>query len=142
MTLTEEIIKFSGSISASIIEKHDIYELTTVVAQRKTFLSRQKLEYRAKFKIDDSSKVLKFTEMLKESGMGLSSGEISPGFGFKTETYNIRGKQREGTIDEQSNLFGKKYEYTFDYKAVRSKIEELARNAGYQFKYQITGIGL
>jgi hypothetical protein len=142
MTLTEEIIKFSESISASLREKHGIYDLTIIVARRKTFLSRQKLEYKAKFKIDDNSKVLKFTEMLKESGTGLSSGETSPGFGFKTETYNIRGKKREGTIAEQSTLFGKRYEYTFDFKTVRSKIEELAHNADYEFKYQITGIGL
>jgi hypothetical protein len=142
MTLTEEINKYSESISASLREKRGVYELTIIVAQRKAFLNRQKLEYKAKFKIDNNSKILSFTEMLKESGAGLSSGETSPGFGFKAETYNIRGKKREGTIEEQSNLFGKKYEYKFDFKAVRSKVEEFADNAGYHFKYQIFDIGL
>jgi hypothetical protein len=142
MTLKEDITRYSESISASLQEENGIYELTIIIAQRKAFLSRQKLEYKAKIRIDDYSRVLKFTELLKESGMGLSVGEASPGFGFKAEKYTVRGKMREGTIVEQSNLFGKKYEYTFDFKTVRSTIEELAVKAGYQFKYQITSIGL
>jgi hypothetical protein len=142
MVLAEEIKKFAVSIPAAIGENRGIYELSFIVAERKAFLTRQKLEYRAKFRIDDASRVLKFTEMLKESGAGLSSGETTPGFGFKAETYNTSSKAREGTIEEQSNLLGKKYEYKFDFKTIRPKIEEMAAKAGYQFKYQVTSIGL
>ena len=80
--------------------------------------------------------------MLIEAGSGLSSGGgfdggMSPGFGFKTESYNTMSGAREGNIEEQSNLFGKKFEYNFDYKDIRSKIEQVAKEAGYDFKYQI-----
>jgi hypothetical protein len=142
MILAEEIKQFVTNIPADINENRGIYEIAFTVAERKSFLTRQKLEYRAKFRIDDANRVLKFIEMLKESGAGLSSGETTPGFGFKTETYNTFNKAREGTIEEQSNLFGKKYEYKFDFKTIRPRIEETAAKADYQFKYQITSIGL
>ena len=140
MTIHDEIKKFTDSIHANLKEKRGVYEISLVIAERKAFLSKKKLEYQAKFRIDDNTKLLKFTELLKESGSGLSAGDA--GVGFKTETYSTRGKQREGTIEEQSNLFGKNYQYTFDFKTVRSRIEQLANEAGYQFSYQLTGIGL
>ena len=78
--------------------------------------------------------------MLKESGSGVNSGiDGSPaGFGFKTETYNTLTGARTGNITEQSELFGKKYNYSFDYSKVRAGIETTAIKAGYSFKYQIT----
>jgi hypothetical protein len=93
-------------------------------------------------KIDDSSKVVNFSEMLIEAGSGLSSGGgyddgMSTGFGFKTESYNTFGGARQGTIEEQSTLFGKDYSYQFDYKEIRSKIKEVVEQAGYKFEYQI-----
>ncbi len=61
----------------------------------------------------------------------------TPGFGIKTETYKTGGAGREGSIEQQSNLFGKKYEYKFDFKNLRSKIEEMAREEGYQFQLKL-----
>lgn len=83
--------------------------------------------------------------MLKESGYGLSGGGdfgSSPGFGFKKETYKTWGGAREGAIEEQSDLFGEKYSYNFDFKAIREAIEKKVQEAGFAFKYQITFIGL
>ncbi|MCJ7605091.1 MAG: hypothetical protein MUO19_03545 [Dehalococcoidales bacterium] len=142
MTFQQELKAFTQTIPAELKEKIGVYELSFVVAERKAFLSKQKLEYKAKFRIDDGKRLVKFTELLKESGSGLSSGDSSPGFGFKKETYRTKGKEREGSIEEQSNLFGKKYEYRFDFKTVRKTIEELAQNAGYEFAYQVTPFGL
>jgi hypothetical protein len=39
-------------------------------------------------------------------------------------------------------LFGKNYSYTFSYQEVRNKFESLAKAGGYEFKYQVTPIGL
>ncbi|MHB1324864.1 MAG: hypothetical protein ACYC0L_01460 [Thermoleophilia bacterium] len=36
----------------------------------------------------------------------LADGDMSPGFGFKKETYKTGAGPREGTIEEQSTLFG------------------------------------
>jgi hypothetical protein len=142
MALYDEISAFAGTIPAELKEKKGVCELSFVVAERKAFLSRQKLEFQAKFRIDDENKLVKYTEMLKESGSGMSSGDTSPGFGFKKETYNTTKKGREGSIEEQSSLFGKKYDYRYDFKTIREKIKELAQNAGYKFEYRITSMGL
>jgi hypothetical protein len=145
MALIDDIKTIVLAIPMELQEKNGIYSFEATIAERKTFLSRKKLTYKGKFRIDEEKKTVKFTEMLKESGFGLSSGTddgISPGFGFKTESYNTFSGAREGTIEEQSNLFGKKYDYTFDYGKIRKQIEEKAKEAGYQFSYQITSIGL
>lgn len=144
MSIQEEIRQFVQSISGELQEKKGLYEISLLLAERKAFLARQKLEYKARFRIDDTRKCIKFTEMLKESGAGLSGGDLdtTPGFGFKKETYNTLSGARSGTIEEQSNLFGKKYEYRFDFQKIRNAIEEIARKNGYEFHYQITAIGL
>ncbi len=142
MAVIDSITAFAQTIPAELKEKKGLYELSFVVAERKAFLSRQKLEYQARFRVDEDKKLVRFTEMLKESGSGMSSGDSSPGFGFKAETYSTKGKQREGSIEEQSTLFGKKYEYRFDFKSIRAKFQELARKNGYDFEYKLTGIGL
>jgi hypothetical protein len=141
MTLLLAIQEFAKTIPADIKELKGIQELTFTVAERKAFLSTQKLQYVAKIRILDDQKLVRFAEMLKESGAGISTGsdfDSSPGFGFKTETYKTGGAGREGSIEEQSNLFGKKYEYRFDFKTIRGKIEELAKTEGYQFQKKLT----
>jgi len=123
-------------------DKKGIWEFSSLIAERKAFLSTKKLTYSARIKIDDSTKSVNFSEMLAEVGSGLSSGSsfgdgMSTGFGFKTESYNTMSGAREGNIEEQSNLFGKTFDYKFDYKEIRSKIESVVKNSGYEFKYQI-----
>jgi len=145
MSVIDEINKHAQSTGGTLSEKKGVHTLEILVAERKAFLSRKKLTYLAKFRVDDASKELRFTEMLKESGFGLSSGDsgLSPGFGFKTESYSTGfGQPREGTIEEQSNLFGKQYSYTFDFGRMRSAFETIAQAHGYAFKYQVTPIGL
>ena len=145
MALIDDIKTSLGSISGVWSEKKGIFEFKAVIAERKAFLSKKKLTYSLKFRINEESKEIKFTEMLMESGFGMSGGtgdDMSPGFGFKTESYNTLSGPREGSIKEQSDLFGKKYDYQFDWGTVRKNIEEIASKNGYQFKYQITSIGL
>jgi hypothetical protein len=147
--MLDDIKAYTNDFGADLSEKKGVWEFSKVIAERKAFLSKKKLTYTAKFRIDEDNKTLKFTEMLAEKGSGLSSGGgfdsdmgMSPGFGFKKEVYKSGMGGREGSIQEQSSLFGKDYSYDFDYKEVRSKFEELAKKSGYQFKYQITPIGL
>jgi len=142
--LIDEIRTYIESIPAALKEKRGVYSFGFVVAERKAFLSKKKLTYSAKFRIDDVKKELRFTEMLKETGSGMSSGgsEVSMGFGFKKETYKSGMKAREGSIEEQTTLFGKQYDYTVNFSTVRTAIESEAAKAGYSFKYQITSRGL
>jgi hypothetical protein len=119
-------------------EKKGLWGFSMVIAERKAFLSKKKLTYALKIRIDDAGKVVKFSEMLTEASSGLSSGsDMDSGFGFKTETYNTFGSAPKGTIEEQSTLFGKDYSYTFNYAEIRQKVQAAVENAGYQFAYQI-----
>ena len=140
--MIEDIKKAFESFEGEWKEKKGVWEFSATIAERKAFLSKKKLTYSAKMRIDDDVKVVKFSEMLIEAGSGFTSGGgydegMSTGFGFKTESYNTTSGAREGSIQEQSNLFGKKFEYKFDYKEIRSKAEVAAKSADYRFEYQI-----
>lgn len=126
-------------------EKKGVWEFKATIAERKAFLSKKKLTYSARIRIDDEVKEVKFSEMLIEAGSGLSSGggfdsEMSTGFGFKSESYNTMKGPREGSIKEQSNLFGKKFEYNFKYEEIREKVEAVIKKAGYRLDYSILPI--
>jgi hypothetical protein len=147
MNVLDEIKNFASTIQAEMKEKKGVYELSLVIAERKGFLSKKKLSYSARFRIDEGNREVKFFEMLKESGSGISGGGGfddggSPGFGFKKEVYQSGGGGREGTIEEQSRLFGQDYSYGFEYQEIRKRIEALAQSAGHTFQYQITSVGL
>jgi hypothetical protein len=124
-------------------EKKGVWSWSAVIAERKAFLSKKKLTYSARLRFDDAAKSIAFSEMLVESGSGLSTGGggfddgISPGVGFKTESYNTTGGARAGHIAEQSNLFGKTYQYSFDYQDIRARVEAVASTSGYRFDYQL-----
>jgi hypothetical protein len=119
-------------------EKKGLWDFSTVIAERKAFLSKKKLTYGLKLRIDDAGKVVKFSEMLTEASSGLSSGgDMDSGFGFKTESYITFSGARSGTIEEQSTLFGNDYSYTFNYAEIRQKVQAAFESAGYKFEYQI-----
>jgi len=137
MSLKEKLIEISKEFPEKFKEiKENVLMLEAKIAERKVFLSKKSLIYKAKLKIDEKNKTVKFFEELKEVGMGISSGDpmdISPGFGFKAEKYKVIGKEREETIEETSKLFSKDYKYFFDYSIIRKKVEEEARKAGCSF---------
>lgn len=142
--LVDGIRRIANEIPAELKEKKGVFSLEFLIAERKVMFSKKKLTYNAKFRIDEGKKELRFTEMLKETGSGFSSGDsdISPGFGFKAETYKTGAGPREGNIKEQSELFGKQYSYNYDFSKIRNAVEDEANKAGYAFKYQLTSIGL
>ncbi|MEM4246558.1 MAG: ribonucleoside-triphosphate reductase [Candidatus Bathyarchaeia archaeon] len=136
MTLRERIVEASKGFPARFEEQSDgTLKLESKIAERKVFLSKKTLTYVARLRIDDESRTVKFFETLKETGLGLASGDsdISPGFGFKKETYKITGKGREGEIQELSKLFGREYRYLWDYSKLRKTVQSEAEKAGYAF---------
>lgn len=144
MSLEESLKEVFYPYRPEFSEKKGIMTVELIVAERKSFLSKKKLTYIAKYRIDESAREVRFTEMLKESGSGISGGDIdvSPGFSFKKETYSIGKGGREGSIQEQSSVFGRKYSYAFDFSRIRAAIEKRTIEGGYTFKYQVTPIGL
>ena len=139
MDLIKNMEAYAKSIPAEFKEKKGSCELSFTVAERKAFLSKQKLTYQAKFRVDEKEKFVRFTELLKES----SSGMESQGMSFSTTSFKTgKGGQQESLIEQQSDFFGKKYDYSFGFREIREKIEALAKEAGYDFQYQLTAKGL
>ena len=123
-------------------EKKGAWSFSTVIAERKAFLSRKKLTYQLRVRVDDATRTVHFSEVLTESGSGLSAGGdfdggISSGFGVRTETYNTFKKPRQGTIEEQSRLFGKEYTFHFEFNTIRSRVQQITEAHGYAFDYQV-----
>ncbi|MBS7644584.1 MAG: ribonucleoside-triphosphate reductase [Candidatus Bathyarchaeia archaeon] len=134
--LREKLLELSKSFPEEFREERDgTLKLEFKVAERKVFLTKKTLAYIARLRIDEPEKTVRFYEMLKETGMGLSSGDLeaTPGIGFKVEKYKLTGKERIGTIEELSKLFGKEYKYTFDFSTIRGKIKQAAEEEGYTF---------
>ena len=135
MSLKDELIKVSENFPAELKEQRDgSLAMKFVIAERKAFLSKKKLTYKCKARVNDEKKEVTFFEMLSESSSGLSAGS---GFEFKKETFGTKGKEREGGIEEMSNLFGKKFTYSFDYKKIREALKEEAQKTGYPFSVKV-----
>ncbi len=142
MGIIEEIkaITEAEAVQGKFSAHKDRCSVEYVIAERKAFLSKKKLIYIAKFRIDQDQKILRFTELLKETGFGLSAGsdsDMTTGFGFKKETYKTGLGARQGIIEEQSKLFSNTYSYRFDFSSLREKIKRLCADLGYEFRYEV-----
>jgi len=140
--ITEDVKKSLAGYNGKWSEKKGLWEFSATIAERKAFLSGKKLTYSLRMRVDEAARTVRFSEMLTEAGSGLSSGGdfdsgMSAGFGVKKESYNTFKGPRQGSIQEQSSLFGKDYSYQFDYSEIRSKVQAAAGQAGYAFEYQV-----
>ncbi|HML50252.1 MAG TPA: hypothetical protein PKD84_02430, partial [Propionicimonas sp.] len=114
--------------------------ITRVLAERTSVLARQKLEYRATIIVDDAAWQVRYSDSLKETGGGFTSGDPgeSSGFGFSGGTYSSTGG--EGLADdiaEQITHFAKAYTFDFSYEQWREQVRTIAAEAGYEF---VTGV--
>jgi hypothetical protein len=137
MSLQDDLIAASAPFAASLQSQKDgSLAMEALIAERKAFLSKKKLTYKCKLRVDDATRTVRFWEMLIEKGSGMSGGmdDMSPGFSFKKETYSTSGKERSGSIEEASSLFGKDFTYAWDYAAVRTAMRATAEAAGYQME--------
>jgi len=137
--IKEDLVELGRNYPKNFIEKrNNIFLLSFVVAQRKAFLRTDRLTYQCRLKVDDNKKEIIFFEILKESGAGVSTGgadDFGSGFGFKVEKVRINNRGRHGTVKEQSTLFGKKYNYEFNFEKIRQDVESIAEKYGFNFSY-------
>ena len=134
MSLTDDLAAASAALPVRLDPQKDgSLKGEAVLAERKAFLSKKKLTYKCKARVDDASRTVRFWEMLMEKGSGVSSGpdDFGPGVGFKAGTYKTGGKERSGSIEEASSYLGKDYSYQWDYAAVRTALQQVAAAAGY-----------
>ena len=109
MLLKDSLIELSKNFPEVFKEQRDgSLIMQFVIAERKAFLSKKRLLYKSKIRVNDEKKEVTFFEMLSESSSGLSADS---GVSFKKETYGIKGKEREGEIEEAAKLFGKDFKF-------------------------------
>jgi hypothetical protein len=145
MGVTQAIVGCLAGMGAEVKSQDDRGEARLVLAEKKSFLSKKRVEYQAKFRVDEHERAVRFFEMLKESGSGMAGGDLDDvggGFGFKKESYKTGGGGREGTLEAQGSLLSQTYSFTFDYGWTRSAIEAISAHHGYRFEYQLTPKGL
>lgn len=146
MGVVDEIRSYlAQEMGAKVGGKGQSGEAKIVIAEQKSFLSKKTVEYSAKFKVQDDDRVVRFFEMLKESGAGMSAGDagdVGGGWGFSKESYKTGAGGREGSIEAQGSLLGNKYAFTFDYARVRTAVQAIAEQHGYRLDYQLTPKGL
>ncbi len=134
MSLSDDLTAASAALPVRLSAKKDgSLKGEAVLAERKAFLSKKKLTYKCKARVDDATRTVRFWEMLLEKGSGISSGgdDFGPGGGFSAGTYKTGGKELSGSIETASSLFGKDYSYQWDYAAVRTALQQVAAAAGY-----------
>jgi hypothetical protein len=133
VSLQDELITASSAFPAPLRPQKDgSLAMEALIAERKAFLTKRKLIYKCRLRANEGLRSVTFWEMLLEKGSGVSVGDdMAPGFGFKKETYSTKGKELSGSIEEASSLFGERFDYTWDYSAVRSAVRGAAEAAGY-----------
>lgn len=140
-SIIEDVKHSLAGCDGSWSERKGLYEFSATVAERKAFLSKKKLTYSMRLRVLDADRAVRFSELLAETGSGLTGGDdsdsMSPGFGVKTESYNTFKKPRQGSIEEQSRSFAKEYSYRFDFSEIRGKVQAAVEQAGYRFDYQV-----
>jgi hypothetical protein len=146
MGVADEIRSYLGAeIGAKVGGKGQTGDAKLIIAEQKSFLSKKTVEYSAKFRVQDDDRVVRFFEMLKESGSGMSAGDggdVGGGWGVSKGTYKTGAGGRDGNIEAQGSLLGNKYAFTFDYARIRTGVRDLAERHGYRFDYQVTAKGL
>ena len=119
-------------------QRGDVITLKRVIAEHSAFMATARLEYQARVRVDDARWEVHFTELLKESGSGLTSGDddgMSPGFGIQKTSYNTATDGIQEAIEDQVARYGKKFTIDFRYDLVRDQVKSIADIAHYAFRY-------
>ncbi len=145
IVIEEKIMKTIRSVITGLpgdFQSDDgLHSLTSIVAERKGFFSRRKLTFTARFRVNEETREVVYNETLVErkSGLGAGSGEGISGFGFRTWKISSGPSGLDGALEEQSELFGRKYGFTFRFQQIRDAVRKLAAEEGYTFKHQLWG---
>jgi hypothetical protein len=137
--LVGEFRRYANAMGFTLTESAHKLTLERVVAERKAFLASERLVYRATITLDEGRRSARFSELLKESGRGLTSGGddgdfgAASGFGFQKSTYNTRTDGITESIEEQAARFDRLYAPGFPYRAVKGQLGGICAAAGYAF---------
>ena len=102
------------------------YEVTSVIAKKESFFYAGKLNFSAKFRVNETDKEVIYNEALIERIMGLEAG-----FG--------RGFSRFGPGPQKTEPAKKREGYTFKLRQIREAVKKAAEEEGYTFRRHLWG---
>ena len=138
--IIEAVRREVPALEETFARRKDHWELKALLAERKAFLSRKKLFFRATFRVDEAARSVRYSERLEESGSGFGAGDGLAGAGVRTWKTSSGKEGLTGGITEELRLFGEKYSFTFRCEAVREAVKRVAEEEGFAFDYRIGGV--
>ncbi len=132
MSIEEELRGIAAEFGLDSKEEKGVVALSRPAAEKKGFLSKRKVTYRALYKIDPEKKELHFTEFLVESGSGAG------GTGSESWSTGRDKEGPEGRVGKRMSALAKKYQIHFPAVEVGVRFRQAAEAGGYAFTYQKT----
>lgn len=77
--LTKALAELLTGLGGEVRERGGTVEFTRILAERRVFLSRKKLVYRARLRVDDGARAVHLSESLSETGSGLAPDSFDHG---------------------------------------------------------------
>jgi hypothetical protein len=138
----EAIRKVFHGRGATFTDRDGVLAVEVPIAERRSLLSRRRLTYSARFRVDEQRRVVRFTEMLKEAGWGLpGSGALGgPGLGVEVRTWKSGRAPREERIDAQARDLAGRFELSFDLGANRAAVRKALGDVGYALEYHVLSV--
>ena len=122
-------------------QKDGSARMEAVIAERKAFLSKKKLDLHLPLQ---GRRAGQRSALLRDAqGIGLRRhkrrGQRRDEHGLRLQEGDLQHlrERANGSIEEQSKLFGKDYSYKFDFGTFRGAVRKAAEGAGYRFEVKL-----
>ncbi len=118
-----------------------LWELTSVIAEKKGFFSTGKLTFSAKFRVNEADKEVIYNEALFEKIMGLDAkfGRGFSRFGLRKLKTGSGPGGLDSIFSDHSDLIGKQDGYTFRFRQIRNAVKKAVEEEGYTFRHHLWG---
>ena len=130
--MKEALRQWLRSKGGEVQETAEEIVFTQVLGERRLLLLRQRVVFKARFRVDEGKRELHVHEELWEKGGGLPP---ESGGGWQKEVYQA-GKNREGKISARFSLLASRFRFDFDYTQFHRELENLAQEFGYTVRYE------
>ncbi len=130
--MKEALKQWLRSKRGEVEETGEELVFTQILGERRLLFLRQRVVFKARFRVDEGKRELHVHEELWERGAGLSP---ESGGGWQKEVYQT-GKKREGKISARFSLLSSRFRFDFDYTQFHRELENLAQEFGYTVRYE------
>ena len=131
--MKEALAEWLRSKGGEVQETGKMLVFTKILGERRLLFLRQRVVFKARFRLDEEKRELRVHEELWERGAGLAR---ETGAGSQKEVCEL-GKKREGQISARFSLLSSRFRFEFDHTQFHQELENLAQKFGYTVRYQV-----